>query len=127
MRVALDTHRYRDLCEGDSHVIGILQRADEVALSLPTLAELRTGFAHGRQTSRNEHVLTRFLNESRTRVLRPDEATTFFYARLYRQLRVQGTPIPTNDLWTAALVEQHQVLLRTRDHHFDHLPQLARI
>jgi predicted nucleic acid-binding protein len=42
-------------------------------------------------------------------------------------LRVQGTPIPTNDLWIAALVAQHDLLLLARDAHFDRLPQLPRI
>jgi predicted nucleic acid-binding protein len=38
--------------------------------------------------------------------------------------RKQGTPIPTNDLWIAALTLQHDLLLFTRDTHFNHLPQL---
>jgi tRNA(fMet)-specific endonuclease VapC len=43
---------------------------------------------------------------------------------LYRQLRAQGTPIPTNDLWIAALVVEHDLRLLTRDSHFQVLPQL---
>jgi predicted nucleic acid-binding protein len=41
------------------------------------------------------------------------------------QLRRQGTPIPTNDLWIAALVLQHDLVLCARDRHFDHLPQIT--
>jgi len=52
------------------------------------------------------------------------EATTRAYAQLYRQLRAQRTPIPTNDLWIAALVVEHDVALFTRDVHFANLPQL---
>ena len=55
-----------------------------------------------------------------------DEQTTFHYARIFRQLREQGTPIPTNDIWIAALVQQHDLLLCSRDAHFDVLPQLGR-
>lgn len=44
-----------------------------------------------------------------------------------RQLRNQGTPIPTNDLWIAALVMQHNLVLCSRDRHFTHLPQLDRL
>lgn len=39
---------------------------------------------------------------------------------------MQGTPIPTNDMWLAALVLQHGLTLYARDAHFDHLPQLSR-
>ncbi len=47
------------------------------------------------------------------------------YTDLFRQLRRQGTPIPTNDLWIAALVLQHDLVLCARDRHFDHLPQIT--
>ena len=56
-----------------------------------------------------------------------DDQTTFHYATVFRQLRLQGTPIPTNDIWIAALVLQHNLALHARDRHFDHLPQLARV
>jgi tRNA(fMet)-specific endonuclease VapC len=59
-------------------------------------------------------------------VLSADEQTIFHYARLYGQLRRQGTPIPVHDLWTAALVLQHGAVLCSRDAHFEHLPQLPR-
>jgi len=60
-------------------------------------------------------------------VLYADEQTTHHYAALYRQLRKQGTPIPTNDMWIAALVLQHSLVLFARERHFDVLPQLARM
>jgi predicted nucleic acid-binding protein len=41
-------------------------------------------------------------------------------------LNEDGTPIPTNDLWIAALVLQHDLVLCTSDSHFDKLPQIAR-
>lgn len=52
--------------------------------------------------------------------------TTHHYARLFRQLRTAGTPIPTNDIWIAALVIQHDIALYSRDAYFDVLPQLLR-
>ncbi len=42
----------------------------------------------------------------------------------YRQLHQQSTSIPNNDLWIAALVVEHDLMLCTRDAHFRHLPQL---
>lgn len=41
------------------------------------------------------------------------------------KLRRQGTAIPTNDLWIAALAVQHGLALCTSDAHFRHLPQLS--
>jgi tRNA(fMet)-specific endonuclease VapC len=34
------------------------------------------------------------------------------------ELKAAGTPIPTNDLWIAALARQHQLRIVTRDAHF---------
>lgn len=70
---------------------------------------------------------THFLNSPRVEILFADEQTTHHYARLFYQLRKQGTPIPTNDIWIAALVVQHDLVLCARDHHFEHLPQLPRV
>ena len=53
-----------------------------------------------------------------------DDQTTHHYAAVFSQLRKQGTPIPTNDMWLAALVLQHNLVLHARDKHFAHLPQI---
>jgi len=127
MRLALDTSRYTDLCRGDRPVIEAVERADEVWLPFIVLGELRAGFAVGSQGPRNEAVLRRFLLKSGVGVLYADEQTTHHYSAVYRQLRKQGTPLPTNDMWIAALVLQHSLVLYARDAHFDALPQLTRI
>ena len=49
------------------------------------------------------------------------------YAELKLQLKKQGTPIPINDVWIAALVLQHRATLFTRDSDFERIPQLARV
>lgn len=124
MRVALDTNRYVDLCKGVDETIEILEQADEILMPFAVLGELRAGFAHGRREAENERVLRRFLLKDGVRVLFPDDQTTHHYASVFRQLRKQGTPIPTNDMWIAALVLQHNLVLHARDKHFDHLPQI---
>ena len=127
MYIAVDTNRYRDFCEGEAAAAQVFRYAERICMPFPVLAELRAGFACGTLARRNEGVLNRFLNRPRVSVLFPDEQTTFHYARTFRQLREQGTPIPTNDIWIAALVQQHNLLLYSRDQHFDALPQLARL
>ena len=127
MRLALDTNRYTDLCRGDVHVVQAIESADEVWLPFIVVGELRAGFAVGTQGPRNEEVLSRFLMKPGVDVLYADEQSTYHYATVYRQLRKQGTPIPTNDMWIAALVVQHSLVLFDRDAHFDALPQLNRV
>jgi tRNA(fMet)-specific endonuclease VapC len=125
MRLALDTNRYVDFCRDVDGVAEILETAEAIYLPFPVVGELRAGFAVGSHGPENERTLRRFLMLTSVSVLFADEQTTHLYASLFRQLRVQGTPIPTNDIWIAALVLQHDLALYARDRHFDHLPQLV--
>jgi tRNA(fMet)-specific endonuclease VapC len=127
MRIAIDTNRYRDFCSGAPEVMEPLSTARAIFMPFVTLAELRAGFLCGHLSRKNELVLARFLNSPRVQLLFADEMTSHHYARLFLQLRSQGTPIPTNDIWIAALTMQHDLLLCSRDRHFDCLPQLPRI
>ncbi len=127
MKIALDTNRYTDFCRGEAKVIDYVSQAERIFLPFIVLGELRAGFHVGTRARQNERMLTRFLNSPRVRLLLPDEQTTHHYASLFAQLRKKATPIPTNDIWIAALVVQHDLLLMARDAHFDHLPQLSRL
>lgn len=127
MRLLLDTNRYRDFCAADPLAKDILQQAERVFVPFIVLAEMKAGFLSGQLARQNESTLTRFLNRPRVRILFPDLETASHYAQVYAQLRYQGTPIPTNDLWIAALAIQHGLILFSRDHHFAHLPQIARV
>lgn len=124
MRVALDTNRYRDLCEGEEEVVRLLEEAESLHVPLIVIGELRAGFALGRKGRENEAVLQRFLMKPGVEIMYPADATTRHYASLFRQLRRQGTPIPTNDLWIAALVLERDLVLCSRDGHFRNIPQL---
>ncbi len=126
MKLALDTSSYTHFCKGDLEIKVVIQQAERIFLPFVVMAELRAGFMAGSRTSKNEAVLYRFLNSPRVEILFADEETTHHYARLFFQLRKQGTPIPTNDLWIAALASQHHLFLLTQDAHFDHLPQILR-
>lgn len=126
MNLALDTNAYRLVMEGEAHAVGLVRAADRVLVPVPVLAELRFGFLNGTRGRANEATLTRFLARARVGVLRCDEDTAVFYAALKLQLKKQGTPIPINDVWIAALVLQHHATLMTRDSDFAHLPQVPR-
>lgn len=126
MRVALDTNRLTDLFQGDAQLAERLGECDEVWLPLMVLAEIQAGFYGGSQQHRNEILLRSFLVQPTVRILLPARDTAEHYARLFVQLKRAGTPIPDNDLWIAALVLEHDLVLITRDRHFERVPQLLR-
>lgn len=127
MNVLIDTNRYRDFCDGDQYSLDIVRKAVRIYIPFVVIAELRSGFICGKQSRQNEKYLTMFLNSNRVDALYPDENTTHHFARIFAQLRMQGTPIPVNDIWISALAVQHDLLLFSRDNHFDNLPQVARV
>lgn len=127
MKLALDTNAYADFCRGEKRAVDALQRADRIFLPFIVLAELRAGFLCGKKSLTNESHLNRFLDSPRVEILLASDQSTHHYARLFFQLRKQGTPIPTNDLWIAALVSEYSLALLSRDKHFDHLPQIQRM
>ena len=127
MRVLLDANRYRDFAEGDQEALEVIRTSARLYIPFVVAAELRSGFLCGKQSRQNEKYLTMFLNSDRVDVLYPEESTTHHYAQIFAQLRLQGTPIPSNDIWIAALAVQHDLLLYSRDAHFEKLPQVARI
>ncbi|MBI3534759.1 MAG: type II toxin-antitoxin system VapC family toxin [Deltaproteobacteria bacterium] len=131
MKIAIDSNRYTDFCKGVAPVVEAIKNATEIHIPLIVIAEQRAGFAYSTNREKNERTLTKFLNNDGVFILSPDDQTTFFYADLYSYLRKKGKPIttliPTNDLWIAALVLQHNLVLFDRDSDFDQLPQLARL
>ena len=47
-----------------------------------------------------------------------DKNTSIEYSDIFKELKMQGKPIPTNDLWIAALAIQHNLPVFTYDKHF---------
>ena len=126
VRVALDTNRLTDLFQGDTALAQRLGTCEEVWIPLVVLAEIKAGFYGGAQQHQNETLLRRLLTKSTVGVFLPSRETAEHYARLFVQLKRAGTPIPDNDLWIAALSLEHDLLLITRDQHFERIPQLLR-
>lgn len=57
-------------------------------------------------------------------VVECDLGTARLYGKIKSQLKAKGTPIPENDIWIAALAQQHQLILVTRDKHFNNIEVL---
>jgi tRNA(fMet)-specific endonuclease VapC len=83
------------------------------------LGELRAGFGLGTQRTRNEHELTEFLSHSVVRMLDVDDEAAQIYAEIIGALRAAGTPVPTNDVWIAAVAAREGVSVATYNAHFN--------
>jgi predicted nucleic acid-binding protein len=93
-------------------------------ISSTVLGELLAGFACGDREARNREELRRFLAVDAVQVIPMGLETADAYGLIYRSLRQQGTPIPSNDLWIAASCLEHGALLFSLDAHFERVPGL---
>jgi tRNA(fMet)-specific endonuclease VapC len=121
----IDTNKLVDFFKNVKKTQEKVEESESIYVSYITLAELRAGFLAGSKSLANEKLLIQFLNSTRVEALYPNEETTHHYARLFAQLRKQGTPIPTNNIWIGALCLQLDLPLFTRDEHFKKIPQLV--
>ena len=121
----LDTNGLSALADGDAAIEPIVQRATIVAVPAIVLGEFHYGIRQSRHRVRYE----RWLAESMPgyRVLKVDDETALHYADVRGELKLAGRPIPSNDLWIAALARQHALPLISRDRHFDSVPKLKRV
>jgi predicted nucleic acid-binding protein len=121
----LDTNALSAAADNDRSVAVILARAEAMALPVIVLGEYRYGIAHSRHRAIYENWLTGLLNDCM--VLDIQEPTTQYYADITLELKRKGKPIPTNDIWIAALCRQHSLPLLSRDTHFDLVDGTRRI
>ena len=123
-KVLIDTNIYSFAMKGDSDVIGILRKIDRIGFSSISVGELYSGFKGGNREIENREELNLFLDSPRVVVHPVDVETADFYASILNNLREAGTPIPTNDIWIAALAFQHGYKIFTKDKHFNLIPGL---
>jgi predicted nucleic acid-binding protein len=122
--ICLDTSAYSAFKRGHEAVVESIATANRITLPAVVLGELLAGFRAGSREEANREELGRFLGSPRVSHAAVDEETAERYAEIILHLRSQGTPIPTNDVWIAAVAMQRGLLLHATDPHFERIPQV---
>ncbi len=113
----LDTNALSAFADEDPAILAVLAAAELLAIPVIVLGEYRYGIALSRKKTGYSTWLNNLLPDCM--VLEVNEQTTLYYADINLELRQAGRPIPTNDVWIAALCRQHRLSLLSRDRHFD--------
>jgi predicted nucleic acid-binding protein len=113
----LDTNALSAIADGEPSAMEVAAGADRIAVPVIVLGEYRMGIAQSRHRASYESWLRDWI--AAVTVLDIDDRTTHSYAAIGLELKRKGKPIPTNDLWIAALCRQHSLPLLSRDRHFD--------
>jgi tRNA(fMet)-specific endonuclease VapC len=83
------------------------------------------GFRNGTRFKDNMDDLNKFLEHEAVELVPIGKITSDRYSRIAAQLKRQGTPIPSNDIWIAAQTMEHGAELITSDHHFEKINGLV--
>ncbi|MBI1941607.1 MAG: type II toxin-antitoxin system VapC family toxin [Acidobacteria bacterium] len=115
-RLLLDTNAVIALWAYDPFIESRVREADRYYVPIVVLGELFHGALGSAKRESNWDRVRRFAAE--VAILPCDALTAEHYARIRFQLRSKGRPIPDNDIWIAAVAQQHGLALLTRDEHF---------
>lgn len=117
-RIIIDTNFYVAFKKRDDVAVATLRKADYIAVNTVILGELLAGFRCGTREKQNREELDLFFDSPRVNFLSVDDETAEFFTQIFADLKQNGRPIPTNDLWIAASAMQHGLALATYGDHF---------
>lgn len=123
-KALIDSNIYSGALRGDAGIVAVLRQLGQIGITAVSIGELLSGFKAGKREKKNRRELNQFLDSPRVRIYVVDEGTAEYYGSILTQLRRNGKPIPTNDIWIAAVAFQHGLPLYTLDSHFSHIQGL---
>ena len=125
MKILLDTSAYIGFKRNEVETVEIILRAELILVSPVVLGELMFGFRNGTRFKENMDDMNKFLEHEAVELVPIGKITSDRYSRIAAQLKRQGTPIPSNDIWIAAQTMEHGAELITSDQHFERINGLV--
>ncbi len=111
-----DTNAISDLFLGVESLRPLIERHSAHFFPVIAVGEYRHGLERSTQGA---NLRPRFESLLATGTTLPiTENTTPYFARLAAQQDRKGRPVPSNDLWIAALACEHRLPILSRDAHF---------
>ena len=121
----LDTNALSAVAEADAGAVLEFGQARRIAIPVIVLGEYRYGIGQSRHRAAYEQWIEK--NLPTCQILDVSEETATQYADIRLELRRSGTPIPSNDIWIAALCRQYSLPILSQDRHFDLVSGVIRV
>ena len=122
-RYILDTNIVSAWLKGEVVIADNIDSAESVFIPISVVGELYYGASFSTQVEKNTADIKNIT--SRYPILSLDEETTTVYGTIKANLRKKGKPIPENDIWIAAIAIQNDLILVTRDSHFNEIEEIS--
>jgi predicted nucleic acid-binding protein len=123
----VDTDVVADYLGDRRGAIDLLQpliREERLAISFIAYAEIYDGILGSNHLIERIAAFKQFLQG--VTLVGLDQDTGESFARVRFDLRSRGEPIPDHDVWIAATAISRDLILVSRDHHFDRIGALRR-
>lgn len=124
-KLLIDSNVVIDYLAGDEKCVRLMQESKRIFVPVIVIGELLAGARRSQRVEHNVQKIETFLEHSE--VLPCDRETAGHFADIQNDLRARGRPIPENDVWIAAVAQQHGLVLATRDAHFDEVTTVVRV
>ena len=121
----LDTNIIIALFAQETLVIEKIAEFEEIFIPVIVVGELFYGAKKSLNVKSNSKRIEELVANSS--LLNCDLYTARQYGNIKNELRKKGRPLPENDIWIAALALQYDLILVTRDQHFNEVESLKTI
>ena len=119
----LDTNIISAWLKKDTIAATRIDNSPKVFIPITAIEEMYYGAQFSTKVDQNIRNISLVI--SHYEVLFIDEEVCKSYGLIKSSLRRKGKPIPENDIWIAAIAIKHNLILATRDQHFDEIDGLT--
>lgn len=119
----LDTNIIIDLFQGEKGIADRIEGSYITYIPIPVLGELYFGAETSQRKAYHTDQIQKLLKV--VELLNTSDITAKIYGKIKSKLKLEGTPIPENDVWIAAMAIEYNLPLVTRDNHFTKITELS--
>ena len=121
----IDTNVLIECFQRNRDISEAISQYDRILVCPAVLGEFKAGLdVNTRSGKKVKGLLDEFLDDPAVAIIPCTDETADYYARIFKTLKENGTPLPTNDIWIAAAAIEHGAAVLSSDDHFSHVPML---
>ena len=121
----IDTNILIDCFQRERGAVDAMSDYDRILVCPAVLGEFKAGIdISTKRGKKAKRLLDEFLDDPAVAIIPCTDETADYYARIYKALKANGTPLPTNDIWIAASALEHGASVISGDSHFSYVPML---
>lgn len=115
MEMLFDTNIIIAFLKNEVPIVDFFRKQECINVSSISVGEMYYGALNSKNPKKNYNLYKDFFEHCN--ILKIDEITAKYYAKIRLHLKNIGNPIPENDIWIAASVFEHSLIIATRDKH----------